>query len=226
MDKLIPALILIGIIILGFITKIIYLRNITKRTEFTNNYRSKFIKMIKEIMLENYFDQQLYYDLTLEVKSMQYELGSDGIIAHVNDPLQRLSTKNYQLLINFLPELRDSINELDNFIIKNRIIQSAHSCDDMFIRHLGTLKKTENSIRKNLFNPLSCFSEGIKFIVSSPLVLLHCFGFISDKTIQSAKHNRVTNFLNILITIVGFIGNLISIFMGWHEFWQIICNIF
>lgn len=226
MDKLIPALIIIGIIILGFITKIIDLSNITKRTEFTNNYHNKFIKLVNGIISEKYFDQQLYYDLTLHVKSMQYELGSDGILAYVNDPLQGFSTKNYQMLINFLPELRDAINEHDNVIIMNRINQSAQCCNDMFIRHLGVLEETDKSIRKNLFNPFSSFSEGIKLIILLPILLLHWFGFISYKTTRSAKHNWATKFLNILITVVGFIGGIISIFMGWSEFWQTICNIF
>ena len=60
--------------------------------------------------------------------------------------------------------------------------RQAQDCDDMFIRHLGTLKEAEKSIRKNLVNPFSCFSAGIKFIVSLPILLLHWFGFISDET--------------------------------------------
>lgn len=108
----------------------------------------------------------------------------------------------------------------------NRINQSAQDCDDMFIRHLGTLKEAEKSIRKNLVNPFSCFSDGIKFIVSLPILLLHWFGFISDETTRRAKHNWIIKLLNIIVTLVGFIGGLMSIVMGWNEFWQIICNIF
>lgn len=79
MDKLIPAFIIIGIIILGFIMKRIELSDIIKRVEFTNSYRHKFIELINGIMSRNCFNQQLYYELTSDVKSMQYELGSDGI---------------------------------------------------------------------------------------------------------------------------------------------------
>lgn len=75
-------------------------------------------------------------------------------------------------------------------------------------------------------NPFSCFSDGIKFIVSLPILLLHWFGFISDETTRRAKHNWIIKLLNIIVTLVGFIGGLMSIVMGWNEFWQIICNIF
>lgn len=226
MDKLIPAFIIIGIIILGFIMKRIELSDIIKRVEFTNSYRHKFIELINGFMSRNCFNQQLYYELTSDVNSMQYELGSDGIFAYVTDNLRGFSTSNYQLLVNFLPELRNAINERDNGIIMNRINQSAQDCDDMFIRHLGTLKEAEKSIRKNLVNPFSCFSDGIKFIVSLPILLLHWFGFISDETTRRAKHNWIIKLLNIIVTLVGFIGSLMSIVMGWNEFWQIICNIF
>ncbi len=52
MDKLIPAFIIIGIIILGFIMKRIELSDIIKRVEFTNSYRHKFIELINGIMSE------------------------------------------------------------------------------------------------------------------------------------------------------------------------------
>lgn len=226
MDKVIPAFVIIGIIILGFIMKYIELNNIIKRGEYTNNYRIKFIELIDGIMSQSCFNQQLYYELTEDVKSMQDELGSDGIFAYVADNIRGFSTSNYQLLVNFLPELRNAINERDNWIIMNRINQSAQYCDDMFIRHLGTLKETESSIRKNLFNPFSCFSDAIKFIVSLPILLLNWFGVISDKTTRRAKHNWIIKILNIIVTLIGFIGGIMSIVMGWSEFWQIICNIF
>ena len=123
-------IIIIGIIILGFIMKRIELSDIIKRVEFTNSYRHKFIELINGIMSRNCFNQQLYYELTSDVKSMQYELGSDGIFAYVTDNLRGFSTSNYQLLVNFLPELRNAINERDNGIIMNRINQSAQDCDD------------------------------------------------------------------------------------------------
>lgn len=226
MDKLLPVFIVIGIIILGFVMQCIELSDIIKRTEFSKNYRDKFIELINGIMSETCFNQQLYYELTSEVKKMQYELGSDGIFAYVTDNLKGFSTRNYQLLVNFLPELRSAINECDSIIIMNRINRSAQDCDDMFIRHLGTLKESEKSIRRNLFNPFSCFSNGIKFIVSLPILLLHWFGFISDETTRRAKHNWIIKLLNIIVTLVGLISGLMSIIMGWSQFWEIISNIF
>ena len=71
--------------------KRIELSDIIKRVEFTNSYRHKFIELINGIMSRNCFNQQLYYELTSDVKSMQYELGSDGIFAYVADNLRAVS---------------------------------------------------------------------------------------------------------------------------------------
>lgn len=225
MDKIIPVFILIGIIIFGFVTKLIELNDIIKRTNFTNDYHNKFIELINGITSKNFFDQQLYYELTLDVKSMQYELGSDGI-AHITDNLKGFSSSNYQLLINFLPELRNVLREQDNTIMMYRYNQSAQDCDDMFIRHLGTLNEQEKSIRKNLLNPFSCFADGVKFIVSLPILILHWLGIISGITARKIRHNWFIELLNIILTLVGFISSLMSIIMGWNDFWEKICNIF
>lgn len=226
MDKLIPVFIIVGIIILGFIMKLFELKDIIKRIEFTNNYRNKFISLVNGIISDKSFNQKLYYELTSDVKSMQYELGSDGIYAHVTDNLKGFSTNNYQLLVNFLPELRDILNEQGNPIMMNRYNQSASDCDDMFIRHLGTLNEIEKSIKKNLLNPFSCFSGGMKLIVSLPILLLNWFGFISDESTRKAKHSWLVKLLNFVVTLVGLISAIMSIIMGWSEFWQKICDIF
>ena len=49
MDKLIPVLVVLGIILCGFISKIIELRRISLRIDFTHDYREKFIKYVNEI---------------------------------------------------------------------------------------------------------------------------------------------------------------------------------
>lgn len=226
MDKIIPISIVAVIIILGFITKSIDLNTTLKRIDFTNSYRNKFIDLVNGAMSQNTFNQQLYYELTTDVKAMQFELGSDGIIAYVADNLKGFSTQNYQLLVNFLPELRNVLSERDNYIMMNRYNQSAQNCDDMFIRHLGTLKQMEKAIRKNLFNPISCFSEGIKSIVSLPILIFHWLGFTSVETTYKIKRNWFVKLINMLITFVGFLSGLMSIIIGWSDFLKILCKMF
>ena len=79
---------------------------------------------------------------------MQYELGSDGVYAYVQDNLKGYRTNNYQLLVNFLPETRNVLSNFNNSIMMARYNQEAQDCDDMFIRHLGTLELAEKVYAK------------------------------------------------------------------------------
>jgi len=226
MDKLIPIIILIVIIIVGFISKKIELSTIVKRIKFTTSYRNKFIQYINEIISEHHFNQNLYCELTSEVKEMQYELGEDGIFAFMTDLLKGVSVRNYQLLINFLPETREMLNGENSFILTERYNKSINDCDDMFIRHLGTLEKEHESIKQGLFNPFSSFSEGIKTIIMLPILLLNWFGFVSTEKTHKAKDSIVVKALDFIVTILSFAATIITIVVGWNDFWRIVFNLF
>ena len=222
MDKLLPATFLFIIVIIGFLYKKVELAHNNERLNFTRDYRNKFITYVNSIVSNHTFDQKLYYELTSDVNKMQYELGADGVYAHLTDNLKGYSVKNYQLLINFLPETRNILNDINNIIMQNRYMQSIQSCDDMFIRHIGTLNQLDEQIRKNLYNPFSNFAQGIRFFVSLPWLILNWFGFISIETKRKITGNFIIKLLNFLVTIVGFASNIIAIFVGWEPFLLII----
>lgn len=222
MDKLLPATFLFIIVIIGLVYKKVELAHNNERLNFTRDYRNKFITYVNSIVSNHTFDQKLYYELTSDVNKMQYELGADGVYAHLTDNLKGYSVKNYQLLINFLPETRNILNDINNIIMQNRYMQSIQSCDDMFIRHIGTLNQLDEQIRKNLYNPFSNFAQGIRFFVSLPWLILNWFGFISIETKRKITGNFIIKLLNFLVTIVGFASNIIAIFVGWEPFLLII----
>lgn len=222
MDKLIPIGILLGVAIIGFVSKFLELGNIRSRYEFTAEYRNKFIDFINELVQRRSFNQQLYYELTVKVKEMQYELGSDGVYAYVKDNLKGYSTSNYQALVNFLPETRNVLNDFDNSIMRMRYNQEIQNCDDMFVRHLGTLELAEKNIRKSIYNPLADFAEGVKLIISLPVLLLKWFGFISAESSKKVRKNLILKIINIIVTTVGFVSGIMAIIMGWDDFWVLI----
>lgn len=223
MDKKIPILIIMGIIILGVISKLIELRRIKLRIDFTQDYREKFIKYINEIISQHNINHELYYELTLKVKEMQYELGADGEFAFMKDNLWGYTASGYQLLINFLPETKDM---LDGFAIPERYNTLIRNCDDMFIRHLGTLEKEFDSIRKGIFNPFSSFAEGIKFIILLPFTIMNWFGFISTEKTYRVRKSVFVKVLNIVVAIIGFVSAIITIVVGWNDFLRIILEFF
>ncbi len=225
MDRIIPILILIGVVVLGFVVKFVEVYNLDRRLTFTKEYRDKFIALCNDIFSNNHFDQSVYYELTAAVKEMQTELGDDGIYAYVQDNLKGVATRNYQALVNFLPELRTAISEKQNSIMAMRLSKSITDCDDMFVRHIGTLTSQIDTTRKEAKNPFSCFAEGVRTIISFPILLLKWFGIISGATSVRLKSNWIVKVVSIFVTIVGFVGSVITIIIGWEQFVEIISKI-
>lgn len=224
MSRLIPICIVIVIIFIGHISKRIDLHKINKRSDFTSIFRNKLIDLLNGVMSGNSLDQELYYKLTMDVNSIQRELGADGI-AHIQDNLRGYSVSNCLFLINFLPKIRDIQNERGNYIMMSRFDKSAKICDDMLMRHLGDLKELDNSVRKNLYNPFSCFSDGMKFIVSLPILILNWFGLLSDEHARKAKKSWIVKVLNFIIVLLGVVSAIITIALGWNDFLQLIQRI-
>lgn len=225
MDRIIPILILIGVGVLGFIIKFVEVYDLDKRLSFTKEYRNKFIALCNDIFSNNHFDQSIYYELTAAVKEMQAELGDDGIYAYVQDNLKGVATRNYQALVNFLPELRTAISVKQNSIMVMRLSQSIADCDDMFVRHIGTLTSQIDTARKEAKNPFSCFAEGVRTIITLPILLLKWFGIISGTTSMKVKSNWIIKVISIFVTLVGFVGSVITIIIGWKQFLEIINKI-
>ena len=195
MDKLLPIIVLLCIAIIGFISKFLELGDIRCRYASTVEYRNKFIDFINELFSKQSFNQQLYYELTMKVKEMQHELGSDGVYAYVQDNLKGYHINNYQLLVNFLPETRNILNDFSNSIMIARYNQEAQHCDDMFVRHLGALQLAEKNQRKILLNPFADFAEGVKIIVTLPILLLKWFGLVSEEKSCKIKKRKIRVFV-------------------------------
>lgn len=225
MDILIPILILLGITIIGFVSRLFELIDIRSRYEFTAEYRSKFSEYTNELFSQEKFNSRLYHELTLKVIEMQSELGNDGVFAYVQDRLKGVQVRDYQLLINFLPETRNIPNESNNSILRKRHTQGILDCDDMFVRHLGNLELAEKTLRRSLLNPFRNFAEGVKSILSFPLMLFMWFGFISIENSRKIKRSGLLNFINIVVTAIGFISGIMAIVLGWNAFGQLIKTI-
>lgn len=222
MDRIIPIIILIGLAALGFIIKFVEIYDLNKRLTFTKEYRDKFIALCNDIFSSNHFDQAIYYELTADVKDMQAELGADGIYAYVQDSLKGVATRNYQALVNFLPELRTAISEKQNSIMAMRLSKSITDCDDMFVRHIGTLTPQIDATRKEAKNPFSCFAEGVRTIIALPILLLKWFGVISGTTSVRLKSNWIVKVISVFVTLIGFVGSVITIIIGWEQFVEVL----
>lgn len=213
--RITALIIVISIAILGFILKCIKVKEIKKRLEGTIVYRNKFIDMMNELSQSGKLNMERYLDLVHDVDKMQVELGTDGVLAQMIDPIRGLTYNNYQVLINFFPELRQTAS--DFWLLEKRIISQAGICDDAFIRHCGNLERTLEGIQSAIYNPFSCFAYGIREVVSLPVYVLHWCGIISKQRSEKLTHGWIGKLIQNLIVFIGLMGSLATIILGWDQ---------
>lgn len=145
----------------------------------------------------------------------------DGEIDMV-DNLRGLKFNGYQVLLNFLPEIREMDDWHNNSIMRQRFMTLAHTCDDMFTRHIGHLDDLLEYEKKYLYNPFSCFSSGIRWILWLPSNILLWCGFISENTGNKLRYNWFIKTLTFIVTIIGLISSAVTIVIGWEQFNEMI----
>lgn len=221
MERLIVIGIILMLIVIGLMSKLSHLKNYKERIDFCIDYQEKFVDLINAYTCSHRLDNALYSELTEKAAQMQCELGSDGVVDMI-DNLKGIKVKNYQALINFLPELRNFAFWQENSIMQQRFMSSAYTCDDMFTRHIGQLNHLLEQERKYLFNPFSCFANGIRWILWLPSNILIWCGFISEDTGTKLQLNWFMKVLTFVITILGLLSSVMTIVMGWDQFREMI----
>ena len=92
----------------------------------------------------------------------------------------------------------------------------------MFLRHIGSLNETEKDIKKHLFNPITCFADGIRFVISLPIFILKWLGIVSDEGTLKIQSSFFFRIINWLVAFIGFFSAIVTIVIGWDEFWSLI----
>ena len=218
MDKLIPISILAAIIVIGFFSKVKTLSTIDDRIKFTSDYQEKLYDLIKKMIPDkekkfvdkNYFDEDLYNELIRHEGKMNAELA----YGFATTPLYYLLNEIFEMVYSSWLS-REDIS-----------LESIKRCDNMFIQHLETLENQKENIRKRLFNPFSSLAAGIKVIILSPLILLRWFGFVPIEKIDRAKNNMLVKMLNAILSLLSLAGTIISIVVGWNDFWNMVFKLF
>lgn len=220
--RIIPILVTLAVIIIGFIAIVINAGNISKRREFTISFQNSFIELANGFFKTGRMSNDLYSKCIHDVDAIQAELGYDGIIAGYVDHLHGIRGQNYQLFVNIIPEIREAESMSGNSIMMERVSQLIGTCNDALQRHVGNLDRELDTERKGIFNPFICFREGVRFILGLPVLVLYWSGFVSTRTISAARVSSIFKFISGVITLIGLISSIITILLGWNEVSDII----
>lgn len=213
---MITTLIILGILtvfIIGFVQ--VYNRNsrVVKKIDFAGEYRNKFIEFSNKYF-ETYdrwsragdFDGQLYVWLTRNVSRIQGNLGSFGIMDYIA-PFQTYRVSNYQIIINTLPKFR--AGQVQNF--------DAGLVDDCLLRYIGYLEDYNKETEKDVKNPIVCFREGFKVIISIPLFIISSFGIFSRRTVDNIMDSFIFKIFAGFTALVTLVSGLVTIVVGYDQ---------
>lgn len=223
MDKIIIVAAIIVVCVIGLILKLKYIFDLNKRHEFVIEYHNKFVDLINGKM-SGTFDQINYTWLMKNVHKMHAELGAIGYVNYV-DKLHGIQATNHALLLNFLAEVQQE-DDIRNPIIAKRMMDSAKTCSDMFIRHDGDLSEWKEETKKEVCNPFSLFGEGFRYIVHLPINCFYWLGLISLETAGKIKTNIFVKMIEKMFMLLSLLSAVVTIVIGWNEFVVIIDGIF
>ncbi len=210
--------IMLGIIIFGHILKRLDSNKLGERVKFTADYHKTFIELVNVLFSTRQIDSVLYGKCIHDVDRIQTELGDEGLLAEILDPLRGIHSRNYPLLLNTLPQLRSMVSMLDNSIMVERLNEQIRLCDDALRRHIGILENAIESELTGWLNPFSCFEKGINYIVGLPLEVLYWCGILSLHNNRTIHGNIIFKGISKIVTLLGLIGSVITIGLGWTDF--------
>lgn len=156
LDKVVAAGILLSLLGLGFFATLRRLSRIVERQEFLGEFAGRFVRYVNG----GAQDEALYVELTQRVNRMQRELGHHGIMAMYQPPFASYAFRDYQIIVNMLPQYRQAAN--DEILRRSQAPQYADALRDVLVRYSGSLQELEADARRDLKSPLVWFREGVR----------------------------------------------------------------
>ena len=218
MDRLYLVCAIICICIIGFLRVNQYCNHLLDVKTFAIDFLDK----LKTYLSSNGADGGAYSWLTLKSNKMQSQLGSAGIMAAYKPPFANFQYTNYPIILNMLPDLRNALS--DSYALGRLADQYAATIQEVIIRHIGSIEEIEEFNKKKLKNPVVWFREGVQLLISSPLYAAYWLGVIKEPIIDRLTSNIIFKFISTVVTLVGFIGSIITIVIGWDQFLSMTTN--
>lgn len=200
------------IMIIGFVNIFFDYLKSTKKAKFAIEYLTKFQQFEKS--RNTNFDGETYYWLTHRVSKIQSQLGSYGVMDY-QPPFGNYIHKNYQIIINALPEMRNGT--ADSSMI--------NACEDVLIRYIGFLDDIIEISKNQLKNPFKWLQKGVQSIISFPFLVFYWLGLISLSYVNKIINNYIFKLISGFIALLGIIASIITIILGWEKFINLIQNL-
>ncbi len=207
------ALAVAAVMLLGFVTMIRQQSRRKQQLAFAIQYRNKFI----EYANSRGADTESYRWLTLKANQIQSDMGDTGVYAGFRPPFENVIYKNYPIVLNMVPRIRQMMDDNGMHIWDSQISAYVNAVDEAFLRHIGPQQDSCEQDGKQIANPLRWFRSGIEQILSVPLYLLSLFGLMGIRTIAAIQAAPLFRVLAGLAGLISFIGAIIGLLVDWSE---------
>ena len=225
-SHIIPAMVTSAMIVGGHILYRISIKSIKERIDFIVAYNNHFVVVAENYLKKGYADSSENYDFCISnVDRIQAELGRDGIV-YMSDNLRGVRIRSYALFSNIFVEMRQSSGLMFTSLMRERMASLFGTCTDALRKHIGNLDHETDFLMKKLYNPFSCFSKTIQWILDLPIRILVSFGIINSNKRSEISNNIIYKLIGLAINIISFVSAIMTIILGWDDFLELIIRIF
>lgn len=150
-------------------------------------------------------DTEAYERLSFQAERMASTMGRYALV-DAKPPFSGHSTKSFENVLQFIPELRMHFNNLQQGgygLGNDGSGWIYHSVDDALIRFLGSRDETAKLAARKLVNPVAWFREGVERILALPLYALSAFGMMEPTAAATTEQNGGFRALAGLVAIVA-----------------------
>lgn len=212
-EKLIIITLILAICILGFIKIMHERKSINSKYSLVHDFLEK-LKIYVESRGE---DLSSYSWLVHRSNRMQAQLGRGGIFASYQPPYRNVVYSNYPIILNMLPELRNTFEDslLSNSQTARQYSMTLH---DALIRNIGMLDDSYELNNQCLKNPIIWLREGFRILTAFPLTVLAWLGAMSENTLARITTGVVFKVISSIVAIIGLISAVMGIALGWEQF--------
>jgi hypothetical protein len=138
-------------------------------------------------------------------------------MAGYRPPFANYMVPNYPIILNMLPEIRQHASDP---IMGNLTSQFVSSVQEALFRYRGALSDAVEGSKEALRNPLRVLRSGVQLLVVSPLLVLHWLGVGPRPRVSGGGF--LVRLGTAGLTLLTVASALVTLVVGWEEFWRII----
>lgn len=220
---IVTLLIVISISVFGFFILRRKVSDLIYKINFTQDYLEK----VKEFIDSNGKDMKSYTWLLDRSVKMQRTMAGYGKVDYVV-PYQGYKVSNADIIINFVPQIKKEFESVINSLAPSfqTISFYVDSLQEYLIRFYGAKRDELNQAEDELRKPYYWFILGLRQILALPIYIFAITGLLSMATAQSLRDSLLLKFISFLIVMIGLIASIMTIFVGWNDFWNLIKQYF